>query len=133
MKFIKENEKSIMVVVGIAFIFCIGYVSGGVMLASNLYKDLVQKEIHKGMTQVRESSENHTVPAKTYASGAFDMVFWEKAHKAKLLDNLKVLGSSHHPFKQIDKMRSAEKDWLRRYAITQDLNIRVPEYTCGSG
>jgi len=82
MKFIKENEKSIMVVVGTGFIFCAGYVSGGVVLASNLYKDLIQEEIHKGMTPVRESSEKHTVPAKTYASGAFDMVFWEKAHKA---------------------------------------------------
>jgi hypothetical protein len=88
------------------------------------------------MTQVRESSEKHTVSNETYTSGAFDIVFWEKAHKAKLLDSLKPAGSSHHPLekedlhkallKKIDKMRSAEKDWLRRYAITRNLNIRLP-------
>ncbi len=52
MEFIQQHKKSIIVLIGSAFLFGAGYVSGGVIFASTLYKDMVRNEIHKEMNQL---------------------------------------------------------------------------------
>ncbi len=151
MKFIKEHGKSIMVVVGAGFIFVTGYVSGGVMLASNLYKDLIQKEIKEEMIvytsggfKVFKSVENQTLRLESKLAALIDL--FEKANKEKLIDNLKPAGSYHHPLekedfhnalrKQIDEMSETEKQSLRTSYSDKSFNptnIRLPTMRAGSG
>ena len=55
MEFIQQHKKSIMVLVGSGFLFGAGYVSGGLMFASTIYKDIVRNEVHKEMNQSRDT------------------------------------------------------------------------------